>query len=188
LSDFTQGGGGYGDPLERDPGAVAHDVSAGFVSVRLAAQVFGVPVGGADDAGLDDASRDLRAKMRHARMGGQRADTWRGVDRPTVPWTTSLRFHESLELGRFGPDGTALVRCNRCQTVLGDAAVNYKTYAARREIDLESLAGRRLPDESGYIGTLLEYSCPRCGVLFAVDVYCPHVPGEEDLWDIQLRT
>ncbi len=38
----TAGAGGYGDPLERDPAAVARDVSLGLVSQRAAREQYGV--------------------------------------------------------------------------------------------------------------------------------------------------
>jgi N-methylhydantoinase B len=38
----TAGAGGYGDPLERDPAAVARDVSLGLVSERAAREQYGV--------------------------------------------------------------------------------------------------------------------------------------------------
>jgi N-methylhydantoinase B len=44
LVNNTGGGGGYGDPLERDPAAVAADVRNGFVSVGAALRDYGVVV------------------------------------------------------------------------------------------------------------------------------------------------
>ncbi len=38
----TAGAGGWGDPLERDPGRVLRDVLNGFVSSRAAADQYGV--------------------------------------------------------------------------------------------------------------------------------------------------
>lgn len=38
---FTAGGGGFGDPAERDESAVAHDVSQGYVSAEQARKVYG---------------------------------------------------------------------------------------------------------------------------------------------------
>ncbi|HUC61733.1 MAG TPA: hydantoinase B/oxoprolinase family protein [Alphaproteobacteria bacterium] len=40
----SSGGGGYGDPLDRDPDDVARDVSLGYVSASRARQVYGVVV------------------------------------------------------------------------------------------------------------------------------------------------
>src|SRR6185369_2070210 len=59
ISFQTPGGGGYGDPLLRDPASVLADVRAGFVSAESAARDYGVVV---RDAALDEAAtRALRA-------------------------------------------------------------------------------------------------------------------------------
>jgi N-methylhydantoinase B len=59
------GGGGYGDPLKRDPGAVADDVAAEYVSQRQARQVYGVVLRrGRADA---KATAKLRAALRSGR-------------------------------------------------------------------------------------------------------------------------
>jgi N-methylhydantoinase B len=55
------GGGGYGDPLERDPEKVLDDVMNGYVSVEAARVAYGVVI----DAGTmrveEEATRDLRS-------------------------------------------------------------------------------------------------------------------------------
>ena len=50
------GGGGYGDPLERDPALVAHDVANGKVSSEAAAAQYGVVIG-SDGAVDTDGNR-----------------------------------------------------------------------------------------------------------------------------------
>ena len=42
MTCLLAGGGGYGDPLTRDPGAVAHDVRLGLVSAAAARAEYGV--------------------------------------------------------------------------------------------------------------------------------------------------
>ncbi|HRX36147.1 MAG TPA: hydantoinase B/oxoprolinase family protein, partial [Aestuariivirga sp.] len=37
----TPGGGGYGDPAERDPAAIAEDVAEGYVSADAAQRSYG---------------------------------------------------------------------------------------------------------------------------------------------------
>jgi N-methylhydantoinase B len=69
----TPGGGGYGDPLARDPQRVAADVAEGNVSLEAAARQYGVivrrdPHGWTVDAA---ATQRLREEMRAA---GQRAE------------------------------------------------------------------------------------------------------------------
>ncbi len=44
LVNLTGGGGGWGDPLERDPALVARDVRQGLVSPESARRDYGVVV------------------------------------------------------------------------------------------------------------------------------------------------
>lgn len=55
------GGGGYGDPLERDPQLVAHDVSEGYVSEEAAREMYGVRL---DDGEVHtEATQALRQRQ-----------------------------------------------------------------------------------------------------------------------------
>jgi N-methylhydantoinase B len=53
---WSGGGGGYGDPLTRDPAAVARDVAAGLVSPGRARDVYGVALDG-DEVDLVTTAR-----------------------------------------------------------------------------------------------------------------------------------
>jgi N-methylhydantoinase B len=64
LHFITWGGGGWGDPLDRDPALVVEEVAQGLVSVE-GARAYGVVVRGDDyDA---QATEALRSKMRAGR-------------------------------------------------------------------------------------------------------------------------
>ena len=72
IRRWCGGGGGFGDPLERDPDLVVADVAAGLVSPARARDVYGVAlVEGAIDAA---ATRSLRAHLRSARGALQAFD------------------------------------------------------------------------------------------------------------------
>jgi N-methylhydantoinase B len=64
----TTGGGGWGDPLARDPGLVARDVRWGKVSRACAAADYGVVITGPEDDPRPDAAatRELRTRLRAA--------------------------------------------------------------------------------------------------------------------------
>jgi N-methylhydantoinase B len=75
--EFTRpsaGGGGFGDPLERDPAAVREDVADGYVSIERARKDYGVVVREVDaelaeyevDAAATVAERE---QIRAARLG-----------------------------------------------------------------------------------------------------------------------
>jgi N-methylhydantoinase B len=61
----TPGGGGYGDPWERDPALVARDVARGYITAGDARTDYGVALTGADPPGLDlRATDELRRRGR----------------------------------------------------------------------------------------------------------------------------
>jgi N-methylhydantoinase B len=70
VSVQTPGGGGYGDPLDRDPQAVLADVRDGKVSAAKAADEYGVVIDeGVDTAATEAKRRDLREAA--AEHGGE---------------------------------------------------------------------------------------------------------------------
>lgn len=65
----TQGGGGFGDPLDRPPGRVAEDVANGLVSVATASDAYGVIV---DERGtIDEPATERRRRELRAARGGR---------------------------------------------------------------------------------------------------------------------
>ena len=64
----SDGGGGYGDPIERDPANTARDVREGAVSEMVARRIYGVIL---DDSGAVDetASEEARVVIRNERLG-----------------------------------------------------------------------------------------------------------------------
>jgi N-methylhydantoinase B len=59
----TPGGGGYGDPFERDPGLVVADLVRGYYSRQQARELFGVALD--EDLALDEAATaELRGRPR----------------------------------------------------------------------------------------------------------------------------
>lgn len=83
FSRPTGGGGGYGDPLQRDPVKVREDVADGYVSLERAARDYGVVLKVIDvdlcEYEVDEAATKAeRAKIRTARKG------WLAEDPATV--------------------------------------------------------------------------------------------------------
>ena len=58
----TPGGGGYGDPLARNPALVLHDVAMGYYTADQAAEKFGVVVN--DDGTAVDLEATNRMRQR----------------------------------------------------------------------------------------------------------------------------
>jgi N-methylhydantoinase B len=79
FSRPTAGGGGFGDPLERDPRLVIEDIKDDYVSIERAAKDYGVVVQTIDaelcEYEIDRAATDaLRAKIRAERVARVRLD------------------------------------------------------------------------------------------------------------------
>jgi N-methylhydantoinase B len=62
------GGGGFGDPMERDPDLVAEDVREGYVSPGVAQSTYGVVLTAAGDVDV------YATKLRRERQGPVRAE------------------------------------------------------------------------------------------------------------------
>ncbi len=152
LAYTFQGGGGYGDPLLRDPAAVAADVRKGLVTRDAAHQHYGVVLeGGTADPQLTAARRDA---LRRARLGGKTprraAPLPDGNDVPAV----AVRAAD----GHFA--------C-RCGCDLGAAQGNWKEHAHTRPLAAADL-GEHIALHAEL--EMREYSCPECATLLGVEV------------------
>jgi len=186
LTDFVAGGGGYGDPLDRKPETVARDVRNGSTSVEMARRIYGVVVHPKtlrlDPAGTEDRRREIRRMRLREGKPLSPAAPQDGKERP---WQRVLRIHEGLEIARDGSEH--VIRCLRCGCLFCSPQENYKKYSLKRVVPLEEVAVRPLPSGEPYLGRYHEYICPGCATLLNVDVFCPVLGGEEDLWDIRIE-
>ena len=67
VGQETAGGGGYGDPLDRDPAAVVRDLEYGYVSPGSAFKHYGIVVD--EDGRLDEeATLARRERLRSGRQ------------------------------------------------------------------------------------------------------------------------
>ncbi|WP_156677687.1 hydantoinase B/oxoprolinase family protein [Sphingomonas profundi] len=152
-----QGGGGYGDPLKREPAAVADDVTDGLVSELAARSIYGVVLAdGVADLAATETLRDRIAVQR--RDDARPAEALAGLDR-------SIDGHliDDNLLLRTSGEGT-VVACRHCGQQLGDDA--NRLHLARIVGDTRDAGpGVRAPadtfvDEPVY---LHQYLCPGCG-------------------------
>ena len=162
IFEYTwQGGGGYGDPLDRDPELVARDVREGAVSRECAEAIYGVRL---HDPPLQvdwDGTASLRKHMKRERVG--RANMPREVKR-------IARGHRILPMGEYievvNIDGRKAVRC-KCGCDLGDADRNWKERAAFLRIGADAAGPRRKLHQDL---EMVEIICPACGTLLSVDI------------------
>ncbi len=85
-----QGGGGWGDPLLREPQSVLRDLVRGAISLRTAREIYGVVV---SQGAVDVAQTDrLRLDMRHQRVGEFGAVTNIGDAETILPIGPAMRL------------------------------------------------------------------------------------------------
>jgi N-methylhydantoinase B len=151
---------GWGDPLSRDPQAVAADLARGDLELATAARVYGVVI--ALDGSVDGtATVAQRRRMRAERMG-------RDPVRDPAPVDVScdgLAVGDALVLhaGRWA--------C-RCGEDLGAGEHNYKHGALLVEAPVQALAPEFLSDDPDMadLMALRQWLCAGCGVRFDTEL------------------
>jgi N-methylhydantoinase B len=151
LAYSFQGGGGYGDPIRRDPARVARDVQNGFVTPQWAGALYGVVMrDGAVDA---QATRAHRRAIRTERLGGQAPKAEppdpNGIASVCPMITEGKRFH-----------------C-LCGADLGPATEDWKPRAHRRTVPPQTYG----PHVTLHADLeLRELCCSECGTLLEAEV------------------
>jgi N-methylhydantoinase B len=171
-----QNGGGYGDPLLRDPDAVARDIVTGAVTPALAERVYGVVLTGeVPDTAATTRRREAIREARRAAMTPPAGPPDADVEGGSVEghWGEALRLRER--------DGHTIAHCRHCDTELGRLAGDWRRLVATVRLDAEDLGPLvQLPGE--LVGE--QYVCPHCATALWVEV----VPRDERAWtDFQLR-
>jgi N-methylhydantoinase B len=178
----SMGGGGYGDPLDRQPSLVARDVENGLVTPQWARQAYGVVLdadGRVDDAATAETRRRLKAERRQT-AEAQRSAGHRPLPAPS-PWDPEregVRFSEALF---FDLSGTPpVVRC-RCGQVLGPADAPYKQFAAMARYPVQRIGPEVNPHRIGGARfEVREFYCPNCYTCLEVEVARPADPVLDD--------
>jgi N-methylhydantoinase B len=163
-----QGGGGYGDPLERDPTLVANDVRNRIVSNAVARDLYGVVL--ADGQADVPATSGRRESLRRERLARARSGkevlskTGESGSPPMVMGGTegangSVSFGDLHDFD-FGADE---VRCQRCKKVLGPAREDFRLGCLVEESPVTRAGPGRGEDyDAGRIHLRVSY-CPGCG-------------------------
>jgi N-methylhydantoinase B len=178
-------GGGYGDPIKREPEMVRSDVAEGKVAPELAARIYGVMFkeGAVDEA----ATRAARQAIRERRLAlaskpsGQDGAINQANGAPAIQ-----RFAIGEELRIVSIGERRFIACADCGHLLCEAAYNYKLSAARIDGSLHEIDSRLFPDPAVELDDAIvyrQYLCPNCGVLFDNELSKAEDPP---LWDVQV--
>lgn len=155
-----QGGGGYGDPLTRDPEAVARDVRENKVTADAARAVYGVIIeDGTVNPVATTAERDQHRVRRRERSQAP------GEPRGKASLTSARRLDDNLvEASASGGTGT-VVACRHCAEILGGTGPGDTLALAVREGRPAEAGPQILADPADYVDVAVvfrQYSCPGC--------------------------
>ena len=178
LVSVNSGGGGYGDPLERNPALVQRDVAMGFCSREMARKIYGVVLDLDTDHGIPALKKEetdaLRTSLREARLAtGKPADPAAFLaaqkERPPDVQNGDRLFSIGDAVEAVGFRDRAFFRCARCLALLGEARGDPKRYGLVLELPIEEASPwNRFALAHNVV--LREFCCPRCGTLFGVQV------------------
>ena len=162
FSTIPHGGGGFGDPLDRDPALVLCDVVGRMVSMEGARDYYGVVIAGEPFHVDFDATEELRSALRCRRAGKP--------DDAAMARPANGGVHAHAQRSGFVRNNGNWA-CGACESSLGPVAKNAKDACSHRYSSLGA-AGPLIAPRSGGESRkfrLSEYSCPYCGTLLAVD-------------------
>lgn len=189
IQYIIAGGGGYGDPLERDYALVIKDVRDGVISLDRAKKLYGVIIDPANFRVDTTQTEKEREKIRADRMRRGKSlkkdDFKRTLDKVDLAKKkqTGIQMSESLYIVDEGQQ--KIVVCSKCGFVFCRVSENYK---------LHSLVSERLPSEIGFDPKLhpkddsgmiyREFCCPGCGVMLDVE---PVMKGDPIIQDCEIE-
>jgi N-methylhydantoinase B len=160
-----QGGAGYGDPLDREPEAVASDVRRHLTSPAAAPAIYGVVLG--PDGTVDrDATARERARLREARRRSAEAPE-RPVDTmDPAPLGSGWAITEYVEIVR----GSRLTRCRRCGHGLARDGADHAAGCLRQRAPLTAAGPNRGEAYDRGRFALAFFYCPGCLTLLETEV------------------
>jgi len=196
-------GGGFGDPIERDPERVRDDVfEQAAVSKQAAKAIYGV-VFKRDESIDTKATAKLRESIRQKRMGYQGGTSKLRKAAPELelrPMTENLAIYKpnqaklthaaekaALSKGNMPSKPESRWCCRACRTDLGLISTNYKLACRRYDAPIHS-ANPNIGDWRRYIDdepVFRQFFCPGCGRLIENEIARK---SDELLHDIELIT
>jgi N-methylhydantoinase B len=155
-----QGGGGYGDPLLREPDSVAHDVREGKVTVGSAERIYGVAL--TPDGEVDtERTTQLRDALRAARRARAALDDQ--LAGAKLDLSRARRLDDNLVEVATG--GRQVVGCAHCGQHLGDSHADAVLTLARYSGPAADAGPMLTADPGTYVDEEIvfrQYYCPGC--------------------------
>ncbi|MBF6571444.1 MAG: hydantoinase B/oxoprolinase family protein [Candidatus Binataceae bacterium] len=160
---FWQAGGGYMDPLLRDPEMVLHDIVESRVCVQAARSICGValkPLGREID---EPETARLREQIRAERK--RRARVMKHFESAAASATASIGKRRDDNLVQIGEGETAVLQCLHCGKILCRGNENHADYLAMIEGAPAEAGPQIFPNPALFVNVGIvfrQYCCPGC--------------------------
>lgn len=166
------GGGGFGDPLLREPARVAQDVAERQLTNEAAYAKYGVVLT-ADHHVDEAATAAARQEARRDRLS--RADAPLVDGRGRFDPSQVRRVSDALGIA-FADDGEASWACAECGHDLAVAKENFKIGAGRIQVNPHAVTPVMYPNpadfcDAGFV--MRQFLCPGCGTFLSVECCRP---------------
>jgi N-methylhydantoinase B len=181
MEGTAMGGGGYGDPLLREPGRVAEDVRAGYVSAASASQIFGVIV---KDGDLDEAATDARRKEILDQRSAWDPVTTGSSEALKTPATGAPAEQRHEYLVSRDEGAHRVLACRQCDQALCDYTADYKQALLHRVGSPGDIPGGGGMESSHFLDVTMEFRefcCPGCHVLMTTEILPAGTPSAPEM-------
>lgn len=189
---FMAGGGGYGDPLERDPALVSKDVRQQLCSLDTAEKVYGVILR-PDEIEVDiEATEKRRQEIRNSRLeqgklvaegDGITARKLGGVGQIDLSSGDEVLMPLGDHMRVVALGGQRLIQCSTCDYIYGPVTEDPKRHSMMRELPIHEISSlNRYGDIDNIV--IREFFCPKCASMIAVNVQQRRDPI---LWETHLE-
>jgi N-methylhydantoinase B len=178
---FWQAGGGYMDPLLRDPRQVLHDIVELRVSAEAARALCGVALRPSQLEVDGPETERLRAKIRAERRRRARPRQPAGIQSSASPSTATRRWDDNLR--QIGANGSAMLQCQHCGAMVCGAADNYLDHLALVEGEPAEAGPQIFPHPELFVDLKIvfrQYCCPGCFTAFLTQVVPQERPRRKD--------
>ncbi len=168
------GGGGFGDPFERDLTDIENDLDTFAVTAKAARSIYGVVI-------LDDQSIDVTATIENRKRIKQK----RVANTVKIPKRKGTLVQESSDTLNIYCDAIGNYWCcASCQQPLGDASTNYKEQCSQEKREI-SASNPLIGDPSRFIDDAVEFRqfyCTGCGALIDNEIA---IASDEIIHDVR---
>lgn len=177
-----EGGGGYGDPLDRAPALVSQDVVHCRISPGCAEEIYCVVFDPQTGEINEAATEQRRQERRKQRLTSPEIQPPKNSPPSRLSAALkSTKIGEGIRMTEYLEIVGRAVRCLKCGVLIAPADKNYKEFVPFRERPLTVAGAWRSPTKDFL---LREFYCHGCGTMLDVEMVRR---GDPIVWDVSLK-